>query len=128
MPSSKVPEKYKWIKSLEKGERTVMLLVMAVGALSGALVYLFFIFLSLRKENAGLQNDKIDLQNKNIACEKEKTEMERKHGEEKVANEVKLNNKVEKFMQEKIDELKAVNRVNKIALKDMQQVYKTHKK
>jgi hypothetical protein len=30
-------------------------------------------------------------------------------------------------MQEKIDELKAVNKVNKIALKDMQQVYKTHK-
>ncbi|MBK7882509.1 MAG: hypothetical protein IPJ81_00705 [Chitinophagaceae bacterium] len=128
MSSPKVPEKYKWIKSLEKGERTVMLLVMAVGALSGALVYLFFIFLSLRKENTALQNDKIDLQNKNIACEKEKTEMEKKHGEEKVANEIKLNDKVEKFMQEKIDELKAVNRVNKIALKDMQQVYKTHKK
>ncbi|MBK7885114.1 MAG: hypothetical protein IPJ81_16015 [Chitinophagaceae bacterium] len=25
MSSPKVPEKYKWIKSLEKGERTVML-------------------------------------------------------------------------------------------------------
>ncbi|MBK7885113.1 MAG: hypothetical protein IPJ81_16010 [Chitinophagaceae bacterium] len=82
----------------------------------------------MRKENTALQNDKIDLQNKNIACEKEKQKWKKSMVRKKVANEIKLNNKVEKFMQEKIDELKAVNRVNKIALKDMQQVYKTHKK
>lgn len=110
--------------SLKKGERPIAMCFIAISVLAGVIVYLYFDNKTLRKENTELQNDKIALKNDNIACEKEKTEIVKKFGQDMIEYRIEVNNEVKGFMQEKIDELKKLNHSNDSALRAIQQVKK----